>query len=260
MDLRALEKAVALRDSGRVQEAIRKFDELARSTEDLKEKASLLVNQARCYRLLKQFAEARRQLSFARRVAPETQLLAYVEFEEAVLHWHEGERSEALDVLDNLVSDERQLLMQTEHRELYEQVQSSRGMMLTELSRYGEATPLLEESRAFDSRVVEKEAVLRDLGLCYLESGDHRRAKAIFEECLRERSQGASATMAHYYLGTIFFEESAFAKAQLEFEACLPGTEEARIPTGHIYAYLARTARHLGMKREAERYQKLAKG
>jgi tetratricopeptide (TPR) repeat protein len=177
-----------------------------------------------------------------------------------MLRWHKGEREHALKILDRLQKGYGRFLATPEHRGLYQQSQSARGMLLTELSRYREAKPLLEESLSFDSGTIERERVLRDLGLCYLGLGDRERARGMFEECLGERSEGVYATMAHYYLGTILFESAAFAKAQLEFEASLPGAEQASIPTRHIYAYLARTARHLGMKAEAEQYDELAKG
>ncbi len=259
MDTQRFEHAIALRDSGRVEEALAELTALIRVTRDPEEKASLFLNQARCYRLLERSSEGKQSLTSARRMAPKTQALLYIEFEDAVIRWHEGRQEESLKVLNRIQESYRQLLMSPEHRELYEQIVSSRGMLLTELRRHREAAKLLEESCSFDSRVIEKEAVLRDLGLCYLELGDRERAKGIFEECLREKEQGVYATAAHYYLGTIYFEQAAFAKAQLEFEACLPGCETARIPADHIYAYLARTARHLGLKDEAERYNKLAK-
>ena len=260
MDTQLFEHAIHLRDSGRVEEAVGELEGMLEVTPEPEEKASLLVNLARCYRLLGRLREAKRGLCTARRIAPRAHLLPYVEFEEAVVHWHEGDRAEALDILNRLDTSCRSMLTKSEHQELYQQIQGSRGMLLTELSRYKEATPLLEQSLYFDSRVIEKEAVLRDLGLCYLETGDRDRAKTAFEECLKERAHGVYATQVRYYLGTIYFERAAFARALLEFEACVPASEEARLPLEHIYGYLARTARHLGMEGEAERYDKLAKG
>lgn len=259
LDEKGLQHAVELRDSGQVREALEEFTALTESTTDLEEKASLLINQVRCYRLLGRLTEARQRLSAARRIAPKTHLLLYLEYENAVLRWHEGKRSESLDILNSLQSNYGKILRSPEHKDLYEQVQSGRGMLLAELARYREAKPLLEESLSFDARIIEKEGVLRDLGLCYLELGDRDRAKEAFTESLRENAHGVYATMAHYYLGTIYFEGAAFAKAALEFEASLSGAEEAQIPKEHLYQYLARTSRHLGMGKEAERYEKLSK-
>lgn len=250
--------ALALRDSGRVEEALRLFARLADSTADPEERASLLMNEGTCHSLLGRQFEAKMKLAEARRIAPKTHLILYLELEDAQLHWHGGERAKALDLLDRLYSDYTELLLRPEHRELFEQVQGGRGMLLTELKRYREAKPLLEESLSYSSGVVQKEAVLRDLGLCLLELGDPKGAEAKFQECLRETPLGVYATMAHYYLGTIFRDEHAYAKALLEFESCLPDAEEAQIPKEHVYGCLAETARALGRSGDADRYERLA--
>jgi len=164
MDSQRFEQAVALRDSGRVEEALRTFVALRESAANAEEKASLLVNEVRCYRLLGQLAEAKRQLSRARRIAPQTHLLLYLDYEEAILHWHEGQRETSLQILDDLHRNRKEILLMPEHRDLYERVQSSRGMLLTELAQYKDAVALLEECLSFDPRVIDKEGVFRDLG------------------------------------------------------------------------------------------------
>lgn len=260
MDTDRLANAVAMRDSGRVKEALREFAALTESVSDPEEKASLLLNEVRCYRLLGQPAEAKRRLSCARRIAPQTQGLLYLQEEEAILLWHEGDRDKALEILDRLYADYRQLLLTPEHRDLYERVQTSRGMLLTELTRYGEARQLLEECLSFDSQLIDKLGVLRDLGLCFVQLGQAERAKGRFQEVLQNGAQGAYAADAHYYLGTIYSAEKAYAKALMEFEWCLAHVEEGQIPKQHICQWLASTARTLGMREDAERYERLAKG
>jgi tetratricopeptide (TPR) repeat protein len=260
MDTERLEKAVAMRESGRVKEALREFVSLTESATDPEEKASLLLNEARCYRLLGQLAEAEGRLSWARRISPRTQGLLYLDEEGAVLQWHRGERDKALKVLDRLYTDYRQLLLTPEHRDLYVRVQSSRGMLLAELTRYGEARQLLQECLSFGSRLTDRVSVLYNLGLCSLKLGGFREAKQRFQEVLRDGSQPDCAARAHYYLGTIYFSEGAYGKALMEFNWCLPHAEEGNISTKNIYQWLASTARASGMREDAERYEELAKG
>lgn len=261
MDTERLEHAMALRESGHVEEALEELAALTDLTTDPEEKASLLLNEARCYRLLGRLGEAEERLSSTRRIAPQTQLLLYLREEEAILHWDKGEPNKAIKILDRLHANYRQLLLTPEHRDLYERVQSSRGMLLTELTRYREAKRLLDECLSFDSPLIDKVRVLYDLGLCSLKLGKTGEAKERFHEVLRSGDQAncTAMAMAHFYLGTIHFAEAAYAKALMEFEACLAYREGAPAKP-YLYKWLAVTARALRMTEDAERYERLAKG
>ncbi|MBZ5546004.1 MAG: hypothetical protein LAO07_20440, partial [Acidobacteriia bacterium] len=92
MDTQRFEHAIALRDAGRVEEALRELASLTEVCTDPEERASLLLNEARCYRSLGRLAEAKERLSRARRIASRTHLLLYLEHERAILLWHEGDR------------------------------------------------------------------------------------------------------------------------------------------------------------------------
>ncbi len=49
------------------------------------------------------------------------------------------------------------------------------------------------------------------------------------------------------------------AKALQEFEWCVPHADEANIPKQNLYGWLAKVSDDLGLKADAERYDKLAK-
>jgi tetratricopeptide (TPR) repeat protein len=257
-DSQQFEHAVALRDVGHVEEAAKVFAVLTSQATDPQEKASLLLNEARCYRSLGRLADARERLSCALRIAPRTHLVLYLEHEEATLVWHEGDRHKALSMVERLISHYGSVLAASEHRVLYEQVHTSRGMLLTELGKYRDARPQLEECLSFDPRTTEMAAVLYYLGLCSLKLGRAEDAKGRFQQVLRDYPETDCTAMAHLHLGTIYFDEAAYAKAQMEFESCLACEKEGP-PKQYLYKWLAVTAKTLGMKEDAERYDKLAK-
>jgi tetratricopeptide (TPR) repeat protein len=259
MDTERLEKAVAMRESGRVKEALREFVSLTESATDPEEKASVLLNEARCYRLLGRLPEARERLALARSIMPKTEGLLYLEEEDAILHWHEGDRATALKILDGLHAEYGRYLVPGGHEGLYTRIQSSRGMLLAELGRYSEAAPLLERSLESNSSEIDKDGVLHDLGLSYTQLGRGAAAKETLERLLREGLRADLVPSARLYLGDVYFHEGAYAKAMMEFEWCLAHAGEHKIPTPYLYKWLATTARALGMKEDAERYDRLAK-
>jgi len=201
--------------------------------------------------------EAERRLSNAFEIAPQNELLLYLEHEKALLFWYRGKRERALSMVGRLISDYGSVLEAPEHRVLFEQVHTSRGMLLTELGRYREAVPALRQCLSFDSRSTEIEGVLYDLGLCLLQLGSSVEARDAFQRSLSDSPESHYAAMAHFYLGTIYFRQAAYARALLEFEACLArgrdGPEQE-----YLYKWLAVTARSMGKTEDAQRYERLA--
>jgi len=229
------------------------------ATTDPEEETSLLRNEARCCRLLGTLTAAKVRLSHAMRLAPRNQLWLYLWEEGAILHWHEGERDKALEILERVNKDYGELLLMDEHRALYERVQSMRGMLLTDLGQYREAKGILEKSLSFNPANIDRAGVLHDLGMCFEQLRERESAREMFQTLLQETQRPALAMTAHYKLGTIYFMGGAYAKALIEFEWCLDNALEDQYPKRNICGWLARTAQRLGMKEKAERYDKLAK-
>lgn len=260
MDIPRLQHATSLLDSGMAEECLFELQALEGIALDSEEKATVLGIESRCLLFMGRLAEARQRLTSAKQIAPSTQGLLYLDFFDAVLQWREGKRDESLRILNRLYKDYRDLLVTPEHLGLYQQVQSSLGMFLTELARYKEARPLLEGSLSFDQEVGNTTGVLYNLGLCYQNLGENKLAKEKFLEVLLNGAERATVAQSHYHLGTIYFVEGAHAKAVSEFEACLPDAKQAQIPDQNIYGWLASSARAAGQASDAERYEKLAKG
>lgn len=258
MDTERLERAIALGDAGRVEEALQVFVGLTDSTADPGEKASLLGNQSKCLLLLGRNAEARKTLAMAQQIVPKTQAPLYLDFVDATLSTHEGEWGRALSILEHMQREYGDLLRAPEHCELYEHIQIVRGGALVALSRFREARVALEECLKFHLSADEDRRVLSNLGICYEKLGYRDRGKQAFLEALRKGLEGSRAVSAHYHLGTIYHSEKAYAKALMEFEWCLAHIDEGKIPKKHIYQWLASTATTLGMKEDAHRYRSLS--
>lgn len=166
MGARRFQHAIDLRESGRAEEALGELTDLAVSTTDPEERASLLLNQAKCLMKLGRLRDAREQLSSAKSIAPRTQLLLYLAFGEASLYSHEGDWRKALDILEDLHKEFGELLEATEHRDLYEQTQILRGVVLRAEGRVHEARAVLEECQSFALGEGDRNYVLYNLGAC----------------------------------------------------------------------------------------------
>jgi len=258
MDTQRFEQAIALRDAGGVEEALKELAALTESTIDPEEKASLLMNECTCLTILGRLHEARERLSEAFRIAPRTHLLLYLDFEDAMLLTHERKGGKALETLDCLRREYPDLLAMAQHRGLYEEMQTLRGETLVGLNRFREARTTLEECLSFPLAVSDRRNVLYNLGVCFTNLGEKERAKKALIEALQSGLQGSDAASAHYYLGTIYSGEKAYAKALMEFEWCLAHLEEGQVPKNSICEWLANTTYSLGMMDESERYRRLA--
>jgi tetratricopeptide (TPR) repeat protein len=260
MDTDRFEHAIALRDTGRVEEALHELATLTESTPEPEEKATLLANESTCLVILGRHQEARRQLNLARLIAPRTQIHLYLDFADAGLHSDEGQWDKALEILDHLLKDYKELLLLAEHRGLSERIQLFRGTALRALARFREARTALEPCLRFQLSGDDEQHLLYNLGVCYENLGERERGKEALLGALKKGLKGSDAVSAHYYLGTIYSDERAYAKALMEYEWCLAHVEEGQIPKKHICEWLAGTARTLGMTEDAERYERLARG
>ena len=182
------------------------------------------------------------------------------DFSEAEMRWEEKRLDESLWTLDNILRRYSALLRTPDFRDLYEQVQFRRGILLTGFSRPGEARPLLEEALSFDPGLVDMRQARYYLGVALFHVGEKKAAKARFLEVLPGSDDDYCTILARYYLGIIYAEEGAYAKALLEFEHVEAYASLAHISKDKIYGWLARTYRLLGNSGQAQRYEKLARG
>ena len=242
-----------------MEEALQEFIGMAQEARDRDEKAALTLNIATCYANLGRFEEARKYDRQAVAISPRDEIRSRAAFGEAVTCWEERKFDESLRILNNMLKDYSALLRTPDFRDLYELVQRRRGALLTEFSRPGEARPILEEVLSFDLNAEDKAMFLYYLGIALFNLGERNAAKARFLELLQNSVDDYCTISGRYYLGIIYSEEGAYARALQEFERVEPHAAMADIDKEKIYGWLARTWRLLGNRPEAERYEKLAR-
>jgi len=259
MDQERFNRAIALQDSGKVEEALQEFHAMAEETADQDEKAVLLLSQATCCAIMNAPKQAREYVRHAIRLSRRPEIRARADFTEAALQCIECRFEDSLRALDRLIVDYGDLLRTPDHRDLYEEIQIRRAILFVEFGRHREARPILEEALTFQEAQVDRGQIHYNLGVCLFNLGDKMAAKENFLEVLRDREEDYYTISARYYLGVIYSQEGAYAKALREFERVEAHAAEANIDKEKIYGWLARVSRLLRLDDDAERYEKLAK-
>jgi tetratricopeptide (TPR) repeat protein len=260
MDTERFRHAISLRDSGQVDASLRELETLGDLTADSTEKAAVVLNQGNCLAILGRSREARNRLAEAMQISSVVEVRARADFIEATLSAQEGMREEALKKMDRVLGEHGPLLATPDHRDLYQEIQVKRGFLMVELSCFSDGATVLQECLSFDLSDKDKGDVLYNLGRCYFEVGDTKRAEDKLLDTLKTGAQAGYVFSAHSMLGMIYHQEGAYAKALREFEWCLPHAREAGVPIEGVYAWLATIAGSLGLKDDAKRYAKLTKG
>ncbi len=258
MDIERFEHALALRDSGKAEEAVRELRKLVESTPDPDERASLVLNQSTCLSILGRFREAREQSDRARQISRNPDVWARADFGEACISSSEGKCDEAIRKFDCLLDKYRRILHTPENEDLYRETQIRRGLLLAGVGRFREARTVLEESLVFVDSTGDRDDLLCNLGRCYFELGYRDRAEETFLGLLKTGPSSAHVVWAHFFLGVIYSREGAHPKALLEFEWCLARAEEGQIPKANLFLWLAAASRNLGFEDDAKSYEKLA--
>jgi len=259
MDVERLNRAIELRDTARVEEALREFRELGRLTSDPGEKASLLLNESDALAEMGRFDEAERRVREAVDICPTPELRCHASVARADNLTLAREWATALAELDRAATEYRDVIRSEQFRYLYEGIQVRRGLILVQINRFEEARDVLQECISFDLSATYRWKVLYNLGRCYFDLKEPARAKQKFLEFLKAGGDAAHVASAHFLLGTIYYNEGADAKALMEFEWLLPRMTEVGMPGSVLYTWLAKTHKMLGNKSEAERYEALAK-
>jgi tetratricopeptide (TPR) repeat protein len=153
------DKAMALRDEGKYKEAADLFLDLAKSTDNLFQKAGMLLNATHSLKGAGRLDLARNQLDAVRElvsfspdaalgavdVGNSRKLLIGIELEDARIFAAEKKLEEALAKLNSILTDHRSELHQHSFAEIYQAVQRDRAFLLTDLGYCEEALPILED-------------------------------------------------------------------------------------------------------------------
>jgi len=100
----------------------------------------------------------------------------------------------------------------------------------------------------------------RELGCCYIDTGDYERAAQMLTKALDSGLDDASAASAHYSLGTLLMRKQAHARALEEFGLAEKHAETAETSKAwkrELYKAMAVSFHELGMDDEAKRFYQL---
>jgi tetratricopeptide (TPR) repeat protein len=251
--------ALKLSNAGRFRLAADSFRALATRSSDSLENANYLIEEAECYRRLKEYDKAAKCAAEAKALAKSDAMSCIqIEYFEATLLISQEEREEALDMLSRLLRDHPTDLTEGEGRALYEQIQVQRGLTLMHLERYADASPLLEEAATFELPASCRSEVLCHLGRCCFELGRYADAREQFQLAEVLGISDEWAATCRYYLGYSLYELGDFTAAKRQLILCLQSGTDG-LPRSYVYKLLAAVCRKLGEREEARTYEKLAK-
>jgi tetratricopeptide (TPR) repeat protein len=254
------QRAVALQDSGQLQEAAHAFRALAEVASEPEEKASIMLNAAGCLGRLGRLDEALRVLDEGRRLLPPgSPLMLDFDLAETCMPIGVGRYKESLGKLNRVLEKNAESLRHPERRYLYEEYTLRKALLLVQLARHAEAAPLLEEAIGFDLPPAEKGDTCHRLAVRLYQQGEVERAKELFEKAVALGGKDCHPMRSHFSLGVIHLNAGAYARALQEFEMVLPRADEAKIPRKKVYKWLAASCRGLGLEEDARKYEVLMK-
>jgi tetratricopeptide (TPR) repeat protein len=261
MNQTRFQNAIALRDSGQCENAIREFHTLESEVSSPDEKAALLINEHRCYCELGRLTEASRVIKTIRKLPltdPDVRII--VDFGEACMHVQMGKLEVGLREFETILTSYPDLLQHSE-RDIYENIQIRRGVVLSNIGRHSEGRVILNEASVFTNLAAEEaQEVHFYLGVCHDELRESTLAKEEYLKAIAFDIDNDINAHAQYKVALIYFNTGAFAQARVHLEAILQahGSDIPNLPIKYVYEQLSHVCRYLGEKGEATKYSKLA--
>jgi tetratricopeptide (TPR) repeat protein len=164
-----------------------------------------------------------------------------------------------LPALERLLKQYPEIRCLPQLQDVYEDVQTRRGMCLANIGRFSEALPLLEEATSFTTQPPPND-IYRELGRCYISIGDYDRASEMLTKAISGGLEEAGLAAAHYDLGTLLMRKKAYARALQNLELAekySQSTNASATWKQGLYKAIAICFHELGMDREATEYYKL---
>lgn len=241
----------------RLEEALREFRALKETVSDIADKDFIALSEFSCLNLLGQFAEAKQVLDEIGRTLPE-QVDFQIAFQTALadLDMAQNNKEAALAGLDRILSKHPDLPQHPDLRRHYEMIQERRGILLSDLRRFSESIPILEEVLPFRQ---DRATILFHLGFSYCGVDRLEEADDKLSEALRLGLHATKRPFAHYALGVTCFELKHYERAKEQFELCAQIATSEYIKSVDLWRWLQATCRHLGLKDEANHYAQLAR-
>ena len=252
-----LEHALSLVQAGEFERALTEFRVLGNAAVHSESRVDSIYGELVCLTRLERPLEARQTLSVARKMFGDIdEMQARGDLIEVQIDVLEEDWHHALNLLQKMFKRYGEMLLHPQLRDVFEEVQWRRGILLAAFGKFREALPLLQESLNFKSLLTGD--LYFQLGRCYFDSGDREHAREALTKALAMGLDDASASTAHFNLGTIFIGQEAYAKAVEELKIAETCANRARAPKTYIYKALATSYGKLGMHDEARHYAQLA--
>jgi tetratricopeptide (TPR) repeat protein len=259
-----------LRDQGKFREAYDAFLAAAKNTDNILEKAGILLNAsttltAACeYDLSRQQLDAVRELLLIAKqgtLSPSDQdellgLLVGLELEEAEISSAEGRVSEALERMTKALKRHEPELRIPRRLEIYDDLQARRAYLLADVGSFEKALPILTE---LESRQCQNPTFLFYLGHCRLVGKQLERARDTLVKAIGLGPSPQIVFQAHCSLGMAYYELQDYARAKSELELGAKTATPEYIKQLQIWKWLEYSCRGLGLIDEANRYAMLRK-
>jgi tetratricopeptide (TPR) repeat protein len=251
-ECQTFQEATTLHGSGRHEEAIQKLNELARTTVSPVDKAGVLYHEVlwlleagRISQARERFNDMQKQMSCIDGMTLDSQtpdlavsLNVMTHFAEAKLLIAEGNESQASTVLENLSSRYPNQLSLPNFREISNEAQVLRGVLLADAGRWQDARSFLESA----SPPSGWEGFLNFYrGRSCYETSDFAEAKQRFLEALQFKMIPKWEAWTRYMLGRVYYHLSDFSAAKPQFESCLRVADSEFAATTKVLEWLEST-------------------
>jgi tetratricopeptide (TPR) repeat protein len=259
MDEERFSRANALRESGRMEEALEEFRRMAEASNDCEERALVRLSEARTLAALGRRAEAERAVREADRLfasdsAHRPELVLF----QAELDAGAGRegKQRALIRLERLLEDLELRLAQPAARAACARVRARRGGLLHALGRPRAARAVFEEARALDAP--KDASFYYEFGRCCYRLGEFARAEMLLGEALSRGVGPAEQAEAHYLIAMVNVRRGAYAQAVNDLARAEAAQEPRPDRRENTLLWLAWLSARLGQKKEAEEYLRRA--
>lgn len=267
---RLLDRACDLRAQGKFREAYEEFLRAANNTENILEKAGILLNAVINLAQSDDFDNARTHLDKVREllallnpVNPNTldqnELLCVtvgVEIEKSEILTTEGKLEEAIQQFTKTLGEYAPLLKERRLIDVLDEVETRRACLWANLGAFEKAEQRLDE---VESRRSEDTIFLFYLGHCCSMTKQLSRAQRLLEKAISLGPPPGIAFQAHCSLGMVFYEAGEYKNAKLELEHGVQTATPRYIKEAKIWKWLEYTCISHGLKDDAERYGQLAR-
>lgn len=261
---------MALKQEGKHNEAADLFLDLAKRTDNIFEKAGMLLNATNALKDSGRLDLAENQLQVVREllVLPlgaalgakdeedRRALLIGVELEDARISAVQDKWQEAMAKLSGILANHQSELCKPSFARIYQAVQRDRAFLLAGRGACHEALPLLEDE---DSADPHDRWTLFYLGYCYLNVSRYLEAQSKLEEAIQLGLTPDFQGRAHCALGASCYQLGDYIRAKSELEKGVMTASPRYIKKAGIWQWLEYTCISLGLKAEAEHYRRLAR-